>query len=376
MRAQSTPFPLPTIAFVASGRASVDFSSLPAQLGGRMAAVSHITFDVQVTPTTSAGSPTATELQKIVSNCVIKDGVRELWNGSFGNMRLSEALENGGLLSPDCDAAATTEAVNFQRVWSCAPGKFARPEDFLKMATDFRGGSIDFSFGALTDVTATTTALAATISPVVWLTPVDDFLFPSLVERREGVLTNGTPLTAEALYCALGITDAQVAAALTAGDLANVSVTTAAFQTKQTHVAILERAYHAQLRSAVLNPVKGEPRAATDDNVKVQNGTALAAAPALISPVIWTPEGCRISRLAYQASPSLTLNWSGSQGSAYYLATRLIPRDAQTGARYMQLGQAGLGVRIVGGEINTMSKRPYPPHGPRKAYLPVKGKVS
>jgi hypothetical protein len=369
------PFPLPAVTFSANGRASVDLSQIPPTIDGRFVDVEGISFAVNATPTLTSGSATSDELQKMVRNINIRDAVRTHFDGSFASMRLFEMLEQGQLMSPEPDAAATTEAVNFQRFWRPGPPLFHKPEDFFLPAGALgQGAAIDISFGALTDVDAQCTALTASITPVAWLSLSDDVGLPSIYERRELALTKDVPVQGEAIYAFLGLCKTNAFPVIAAGDYSNVTLAAKGIQTRQVHVAVLERAYHDQMRAGLFTQVHGEILAATDDNPKVAAATAIAPATSVMSPLIWAGPNSKTSKLPFSAQNQLTVGWSGTQTAAYALAGRILKRTEELEAQYLQTIQQKIGQRLRPGSIDTASKKAYT--GPRGRYLPVKFKVA
>lgn len=375
MQTQMIPFPLQSVSYSASGRASVDLSVIPAAMAGRAVAVAQLTFDVQATPTLGAGTATAAELQALVRNVSIRDSVRSHFDGSFTSLRLSEAYERGQLWSPEPDAAATTEAVNFQRVFTFGLAGFCKESDFfLSAAALGQGSSIELSFGALTDIDAQCTALSATVQPVAWLVLRDDVIISPLLERVERVINKDVPITGEALYANLALADSSTFGAITAGDFANITIQSAGVQTKQVSVHALKRAYFEHNKVGSISQFDGEPRAATDDNQKTVAGTALAAVPANLQPVIWSCPGQKITKLAYAAQNELVIGWSGTQAAGYGLISRIIKRTKDIEEAYVATMQQKLGARLREFRIDTASKSPYPAAGPRARYMPVKAK--
>lgn len=375
MQTQTIPFPLAAVSYSANGRASVDLSVIPATMAGRAVSVAQITFDVTATPTLSSGTATAAELQLAVRNMSIRDSIRAHFDGSFGSLRLSEAYERGQLWSPEPDAAATTEAVNFQRVFTFGLIGFAKESDFFLAAAALgQGSSIEFSFGALTDVDAGCTALSMTIQPVAWLVLTDDVKISPVLERIERLITKDVPLTGEALYANVALADSIALGAITAGDFANFTISSAGVQTKQVSSSALKRAFFEQNRVGSISQFDGEPRAATDDNQKQVVATALAAAPANLQPLIWSVPGQKISKLQYVGQNELAIGWSGSQGTAYGLISRILKRTKDHEEAYVATMQQKLGARLREFKIDTVSKAPYPGSGPRSRYLPIKCK--
>lgn len=369
------PFPLPSVVFAAGGRAPIDISGIPATLGGRHVTVPKITFDVQATPTLSGGSATAEELQGAVRNITIKDSVRTHFDGSFKSMRLFEALERGKLWAPEPDAAATTEAVNFQRTFNFAMPLFKKPSDFhLSAAALGQGSQIEISWGALVDVDALCTALMMTVQPIAWLQLTDDAKIAPILARIEKLITKDVPLTGEALYAFFGLCKSNAFAAIAAGDFANLQITAAGIgTTKQVHASAFTRAFHEEMRVAGDTQVMGEPRAVTDDNAKVIAGTALAAAVANIQPVIFSGHDQKLSKLQYAGQNELTIGWSGTASNGYGLISRIEKRTKDMEEQYIAVMSQKLGVALRAPKLDTESGREYAT-GPRARYLPLKFK--
>lgn len=375
MQTQPIPFPLPSKSFAANGRDSIDLSVIPPSIGGRAVKVVALTFDINATPTLSSGTATPEELQKAVRNIAISDSVRTLFDGSFASMRLFEMLERGQLFAPEPDAAATTEAVNFQRVFSFPPPLIIKPSDLFHPGAAFgQGAKIDLSYGALTDVDANCTALTMTIQAIAWLTLADDVVLPPMLERKEFTVNKDVPITGEAIYLFLALCDSNAFGAITAGDFANFTLQASGVQTKQVHASAFTRAYHEFMKSGAVTHVQGEPRAATDDNPKIPNGTALQAATANVQPLIFMPPGGKISKVAYAAQNELVVGWSGSQASGYGLATRIVKRTKDMEEAYLAAMSQKLGVTLRNPKIDTESKREYPTNGTRARYMPIKFK--
>lgn len=374
---QTIPIPLGTVSFSAGGQATLDFSALQPQIAGRIPHLRHITFDTQITPTLSSGSVKPLDLQKAVKSLVLQDGVRTLFQGSFASLRGFEVLENGRVTSPENDVATTGQAVNYQRVWNAGPLGLASLTDFVMPAACYRGGSMQFGFGALTDVSANCTALTATITVVAHVALHDELIFGSLYERREQLVSNGVSVGQEALYAYAGFAKASTFSTFSAGDVASLSIDFLGYSTKPVHVAALERAFHSLVVDGGVGGYgqsHGEPRAATDVNPKVFNGTAIAAADSTLIPAIWTERLAKITKLVYAASPAITFNWTGTASSLYGMLGRIVPKDSTRIGSYAALVEQALGLRVKTMDARTLSKAPY--NGPRRAYLPNKAKVA
>lgn len=373
-RYQKIEFPLPVATFAAGSASAVDLSSIPAQLAGRIAHVSGFKMLVTVTPTLAAGTVTPEEAQRFVRSLSVKDGTgRVYFNGTLASLRLQDALERGWLNNPEGDALATTEVGEFCREFNFAPAGMADPTDFVQPGALFRGGSINFGWGAITDVDAQVTALTGSIRCYAILELHDEVILGSLVERYESAINNGQAIGGEGLYTELALCNSSSLDAIAAGDFAEVKVQADGFARDGIHVADLEKMFHGDKNvPSGLTVIHGEPRTATDDDPKMASGTALVAAPANISPIIWSQDGQLMSKLVYAAKPNLTIKWSGTQAAGYMLATRILPRTAADVGKAEALIKAALALPLREMDVRTV-KGSYA--GPRRAYLALKAKV-
>lgn len=374
---QKIEYPLPVATFQAGSNASVDTSGIPAQLGGRITHVVGFKFVGTATPTLSSGSLTPEELQRFVRSIQIKDGTQRIYfQGSMASLRLTDALERGFLNVAEPDAILTNEQGEFIREFNFAPAGMKCPEDFVQPGAIFRNGGVMFGWGALSDVDANLTALTASIRVFAILTLNDEVKLGALVERVESPVNNGNPINGEGLITDLALCNSASLDAIAAGDFANVQVQVEGFQRDAIHVADLEKMYSGDKNiPSGLSVIHGEPRTVTDDNQKVVAGTALAAAPSNISPVIWTADGVKISKLVYASKGSIILKWSGSQAAGYYLMTRIIPRTAADVGKAEALLRVALPIALGPLTVRTESKRELSPMSPRRAFLPLAAKV-
>jgi hypothetical protein len=122
-----------------------------------------------------------------------------------------------------------------------------------------------------------------------------------------------------------------------------------------------------------LSSLRGEPRAATDDNASEKNlagPTALVAALANIQSVLTNPDGARISKMLYEVQNSAKVKWTGTYSTAPRLfVSRLLsqPKTVIGTIASKAIDELKMGVPS-GGVVKTLSKRPY--KGPREEYLP------
>ena len=355
---QLIPIPVKTLNWSASGRDTIDLSGLVPTMAGLVCNVEAITFDVDFTPTLSAGTIKPEEVQNVIKTLTIKDGVRTLFDGSFASLRQFEMLERGKLSQPDNDLLATTERGGFGRVWRVSPPFAANPDDFKIPAAVFKGGRISVTYGALTDMTANLTALTAVIQPIVWVSLSHDVILSPMLERYEVLGTNGVAQSLEAMYLFAAMANSAAFDAITAGDFANITVIGNGISQEAIAAAALTRAYYDAMGSGHVTELAGENRAAPDDNAKVVTGTAVAASLLGLQPILWSPRGAKLTKLVWEAKPSLTIKWSGSQSTGYQLFTRILPRDTGSAAKYGSLIESGLGAKLTQGKVSTSTKKP------------------
>jgi len=87
------------------------------------------------------------------------------------------------------------------------------------------------------------------------------------------------------------------------------------------------------------------------------------------------PRGGKLSKTVWDAKPSLTVKWSGSQSTGYQLFSRVLPRDVGSASKYGALIETGLGAKMTGGKIATLTKKALSGSdlGP---YMPLKFKLA
>lgn len=382
---QPIPYALPSVTYVAGGNTSSSLALVPKNFGDLINHIYAIQFKVQLTPTISGGGTlTPDEMQNVVTNLQITDGVRPRFSGGgFGLLRWREIYEHGRLLTPDSDALATGEAGEFNRVWFPAPQSMANePSDGLIPVSGLQNGEIKYGFGASTACDANCSAITCTITPIVWLAglpnevrldPVYEFL--TFTAAAKDVLLAG-----DALYAFLAAADSSAFGALTAGDIGSVTIGADRGNiVPGIDAQCLTSAYHMTMGSGHLSPVMGDPRAATDDSPKVVSGTALASSAAQLQPLLWTPPGTRKTKLVARASNALRVAWSGANGSGtLIIAGRFLSQSpTQLGTRLGTI-LSGLPSKSAVGQpkVLTLSKQPYRGTQEMAAFMAYKQKVA
>lgn len=375
--AQLIPYPLPSVAWAASGSATTTLRDLPKTLFGRIAHLAAITFENNVTTNTGA-TLAVLAYNDMVTRLEITNGNQNLFVGDYNSLRFREAFENGGnRVVPNADSIATTETSAFSRVWNAGPPKFAgAPSDFVIPCGALENAEIRYGFPALTDLNGSTTAFAATITPVAWLMLLDEVRIPPVYEWVR--FTSGAAdlnLTGRALYAYLAISKDIDYAAFTALDVANVQVDTGEGQVvPNVHAAILTWAFNGLNGTGTFSDVVGDARVSGADGFKEQTtGTTLAATTLQYQPVIWPQPGCQISKLVAHAESVLRVRWSGADGTLALHAGRFLEQTETAVAAMAAKALGRLGLKDKGIKIKTLSKAPYT--GPRPQYMPWSVKV-
>lgn len=290
------------------------------------------------------------------------------------DIRALEAYEGGGLpYCPEPDGnSGSTNNFYFRRCISFAPAGFeGDPSDFALPLALLENAVLEIGYGALTDVSADTTA--GTLRTLVHLVVIglDEVRVPPKVEKRTwNGAGNQLQIGDRALVTSLVMLDAATHAAISGGDFGALTLDDRRGNVYSgIDAETLGGLYHAMMGAGPLSLIQGEPRAATDDNAKVINEaspTALVAATASYNPVVFSPPGMRLSKVEVE-SP-LTLRWNGTQATAYFISTRILPRSEDEARELAQRVFRAAKLPYKGGKVKTISKRPYV--GPKIEYMP------
>lgn len=377
---QLIPYPLRTPTWAVGGMDVISLQVLPKTHLGRIAHLAGVSFQVVHTPTFT-NPPSIVQLNNVVQRMVFFDGAMIRFQAGFNGLRMKEILENGRLINPDPDLnSGSTNTFNFNRFLSTGPQNFAGdPSDFLIPCGALENAELRFTWGALADIGPDTTVATTVITPVAWLALLDsEIRIPpaySWMEYTPGAADFN--IQGRCLHTLLAMFDSVAMGAIATGDFSAVTCDVGAGQiVPNIQNAVLARAYHSQMRSGQFTPVQAEPLAATDDNPKVINGatpTALVAATANVAPIVWSPPGSRISKVAALAESALRLRWTGTQASAYLLNGRIEsqPQSVVGAMAARALGSLKLNDRSA--KVKTLSKDPYT--GPRADFMPFAIKV-
>lgn len=375
--AQTEIIELARVSWAAGGRQTIPLKGLiqPAKRGLFPHVVGFIAEVADATPTLSSGSITPEGIQNIVRNIKVRDMFGATADLGFRHLRLLEALERGGrAASPDTDDVATTNAVSFARRLDSLPSVMAgAPRDGAAPLPFYDGGTIDVEFGSLAQLHANATAFAATliISAVVVYRP--DVILPVRVERgQQGFTNRRLQLDGNALYLFLGLLDSDDAGAIGAGDFGTIVLSDAGGSRKALDAESYTVAYEQDMGVGQISMVAGEPRnATTHDNAKRLDGTAVEAAIAAVQPVVWCPDGTRLTQVCVEARPMLEVNIrEGSQTTGHAIFTRVLPVSQEMRTAQKAAAIAGYGVNLGGDKFATLDKADY--RGSRAPFLPIK----
>jgi hypothetical protein len=375
---QTMRLPLGTQAFTASGKPAIFPVNVPPIIGDRFAHIVSIDMVVSSTPTLGAGTLTVEENQLAVTKFGVKLGVDQPYEGNFTELRLFEALERAAL-PPEHDDAATTELVTFARRWNAGPPRMKNaPKDWAFPAGLFMGGGgLQFEFNALASIDAQLTALTYSIRCYANVILLPYIQIPPLVVRKGYTVAGETSFGGIGKWLFIGLCKTNAFPVIAAADYTDIAIKGTRVPTDAVPLPDLEQLFHYDMGVNVFSQVHGEVLAATTDNPKKQNGTALASATSVMSPVAWMPPDAPLSSCIHEtfgAGAGLSMKYSGTGGgnSAYFLTTKVKPRPGQETARYVDLIQStlGNGKKLGVGQVVGFDGRPY--RGTEGQYMPIR----
>jgi hypothetical protein len=377
--------PLPSISITGSAsaqRGTVRGRDLLQAVGGRIAHLKAMRFRITLTPTFTSTAPTIQGQNAVVSNCEFYDGSQTRFSGSFNDLRQWERLEGGGIAqNQDPLLAVTTEARYFNRTLGMGPRHFAgSPTDFVMPCAALEQAEWRLTFGVLTDISAGTTAYTCVIQPVAELVLLDELRLPPHVERKVYSVTGDNPITGRALYAFAGLGNSASWDAISAGDFANVTISSGNYDVvPSVNVGDLRAAYEAAWEghhSGLFYPA-GEPASATDLSPRILNGTtptALKVAEFDMQPVLWCGPNAQISKILCTVESSLRYRHSGTQtGASPLLVTRILAQPPSVLATIADRAARALNIKGGSLRVKTLSKEDY--KGPLTEFMPYTVKL-
>lgn len=377
---QSIPYPLPSVTFAAGGRANVALRNLPAELLGRIAHVIGYSFEVIMTPTFTA-VPTLVGQNNIVARLELFDGQQVRFSGSFNDLRMFERLECGGEWTPEAIVNSGTGVPRYyeRTLMNGPPRLLGAPTDYAFPCASLENGELRFTFGALTDISADTTAMTGTINITAHIVLLDKLRIPPFYERVPYVLSGSDyQVPGKALYGFIGLCNSTSFDAFTAADLVNITVDTGKGQIiPAVHASSLWKKYNKEMDRGRVGGLVGDTRAATDNaprDINYAGGTALIAATFDQQPLVWMPPDGRITKIIAEVESNLRIRWSGANGAGTVMHVgRYLEQPASVQANIAMKALQRLG---RAGQVPTVATLTGGSPGPKVQFLPADVKLA
>ena len=372
---QLYPFPMKTPTFTLNGKDTLSMETLPDTIFNRIAHLVSFMIDVYVVPTFTT-APTINGIMSILNNLVFFDGFSERQNISGQLLRLANIVENGKQIVPDPDTdSGTGNAFAFRIPLLMGPPSSAGyPTDYLIPCAALKSAELRFTFGGLTDFSADCTALNnVNIRVTAMLAALDNQVrVPPAFERRSyNFGTNEAIIQGKALYPFAFMTK-QSLAAFSAADLGEVTIDTGIGSVPSIITSSLTAIAQMETRAGIITQLRGEPRAATDDNEKTVNlgtPTALKASDAIVQSLIHSPDGHRTSKCLFEATSAMRVKWTGNFATPTVTVGRILEQPVTAQAAMATRAIAALGKNVPSAsKVKTLEGRDY--SGPRELYLP------
>jgi hypothetical protein len=372
---QTFNYVLPSQAFSAGGRTVQTLRDIPKTMFGRFMHLWSFLFSVVITPTFTT-APTLAGQNNVFTAADFWDGSFMRFQGGFNHMRAKELLHTGRIRNPDADLdPASTNSRYYKRALHVGPPQYAgSPSDFVIPAGLLENGELRFSHGALTDISADTTAATGTVRVTARCVLLDELRIPPAYQwGYQALNAQDVNISGEAAYDVLALLNSASFDAITAGDFGDIRVDVGGGDMVPTVKSYdLTACFVDDFAAGEIGAVNGEPEAANDDNPKIVNRstpTAVKAAPVDLQPVVWSPPETRISKLT-KAGSVVRLRWGGGQTSAVLLYGRILPQVPTVIASLVAKATARLGVTAKDFKVKTLSKQDY--DGPMGDYMPWK----
>jgi len=281
-------------------------------------------------------------------------------------LRMFERLENGKAKVGEAIQTTTGSPRHFSRVIEMGPANAANPEEFAICCAGMVDGTLEVEFGALTDISADTTAMSGTVQVIAeYIVRDNELVVGPTYERREDFVAMGEILTGEQLLMTLGLVNSSSYDALAAGDIANVTLETGRFNPINSVPAeALTACFNHDFAPGEIGAIQGEPEDATDVHqrqVNLASPTAIAAQTADLQPIWWSGKDSYITKAGVYCPNQFKLLWSGSQTSTGTgrLTGRALPLEASEVQRVVDTACRELGIVTGAPTVKTLSKEPF-----------------
>jgi hypothetical protein len=375
---QCVPYVLPSITYSAGASGSQTLRDLPKQYLGRLAHVSKFTFNVKFTPTHTT-APTTVGNNNVLTTVDFTDGSFVRFQGGFNHMRAREQLHTGRLRLPDtATGTASGTARYYDRVLYVGPPQFAgSPSDFVIPCGMLETGELRYKHGALTDLSADTTAATGTVRVVAWLMLLDEIRIPPAYRFANLSATAADiNLPGRALYESVALLDSSAFGSFAADEVGDIRLDLGSGDVvPNVHRQDLVTGFLSDFAPGEFSTVNGDPEAATDTQGRIVNQasvTALAVAPNALQPVLWSPPETRITKM-HLAESSVRMRWSGSQASGVVLYGRIESQPASVVATNVAKALGRLGLQQKSVKVKTLSKKAFT--SPFVEFMPWKVEV-
>lgn len=330
--AHSYPWTLPSKTWTAGASDVIEGKLLPKMLFGGIAHVSSLQPVCEWAPTYTT-APNTIGNNGLYMRYDFFDGQVNRFTGDWRALRTSERLMAGQSINadPDEDTASTAQRVT-RRTLHMGPVNYAgNPSDFLFPCGALDNAEVRMTCGALTDLSADTTAVTGTTRTTADLRLLPaEVRIPPVWERKTQSVTGGdAQLQGRALYDYIALTDTDYSV-FAAGEIATVNVDLGeGLVVPGINARDLVALYLADRRTGDLGNVMGEPSAAGDDNVKQVNRaavTAVVGSTANLQPLLWSPLDAYINKRPMAAS-SAHIWWTGTDTAVICHTSKLLPQS-------------------------------------------------
>ena len=365
---------LPSVTWAASSNATLSLRDLMTEYRGQIAHCVGLGFNVHGVPTLTAEA-TRVGQNAIVPSIEFNDGRAVRFRGSFNDLRFFERLESGNKVVDFGGLAGDIAFYYARNLWFGPPDMAGFPGDFALPCAALLAGSVSFTFGAITDYSADTTALTVTIFPVAYIICKPDTVTqPCFYERSRQVLTGAdTNLPLPGLLANLSLANSSAYDAFGDADISNVTVETGLGSPVQSVMAHnLTQSYNAEWRNTNIDSMIGDApdvsqALLTSIQRSLSSQTALASSLNDLQPIMWTPPRCKVTGIPAYVPSSFRLTWTGANGAGTYAHVgRFVAQDAGARGR-INAEAAGVLKRNIGAPSFKLLRGGNP--GPYGAFL-------
>jgi hypothetical protein len=368
---------LPSVPFAAGGAVNISLKDLPVAVRGRIPHLKAVIFEAEFAPTFTT-APTTVGHNNIVTTMDFWDGRVSRFVGGFNVVRFHERFNTGKNRIADADTdAASTGTRYIRRVLHMGPPQAAGENDFVIPTGALQAGEIRLQFGALTDMSADTTAMTGTIRPYAVLEVLDEVRIPPAYQtQRINLNASDSVQPGRALLVNMALLDSGSFGAIAAGDFGSFRVDTGLGEVVSGIPGeVLTAQYHDDFEAGDFGGFSGEPRGTNDDNVKAVNRaspTAIGPAASDLQPILWMKPGTKLSKLPV-AETNVRLQWDGSQQSGVLMLSRILPQPPSVLAAIGGAALKAINRTQKDFRPKTLSKKPY--GGPLVEFMPYVVKV-